>query len=240
MGARKIGCLYITAAVITLITSSALPALAQDRASPGAFSGSAKEQARCLLRRVKKFGEVERPMVTLPAPLDRLIGESTEPTIAKPAFRRYLASQRSTRKKLVDHCQAKCQGPRTVSPPRISLSTIRVVPLWNVVKRFHRQEWTRWRGRETIYNPVFTRCHVRNAGAIHAQCVNRWRMSSLIVWASLRPGTTLSRVSAQRSMKDKPPGAGACSSRWKTSSLGVATRGASTQKLLLQGLPMHS
>jgi hypothetical protein len=45
------------------------------------------------LRVVKKFGEIERTPITLPAPLDRLIGESTGTTITKEAFLRYLASQ---------------------------------------------------------------------------------------------------------------------------------------------------
>lgn len=85
--------LYITVAIVTLITSVALPTLAQDKTTPCSFSGSAKEQARCLLRRVKKYADVERAPITLPAPLDRLIGESTSPRITKAAFLRYLASQ---------------------------------------------------------------------------------------------------------------------------------------------------
>lgn len=94
MSLRQRHCLYVAGAIVTLIASTALPTIAQDRATACSFSGPAKEQARCLLRFVEKFGDVERTPITLPAPLDRLIGESTGNTITKESFLRYLASQR--------------------------------------------------------------------------------------------------------------------------------------------------
>lgn len=58
------------------------------------FSGSAQEQAKCLLRKVTGNGDPEpRPLEQLPAPLDRLVGEnisSTEPGLTIDSFRRYL------------------------------------------------------------------------------------------------------------------------------------------------------
>lgn len=39
------------------------------------FAGSPLEQARCLLRPVKRFGELSGPLATLPAPLESLIGQ---------------------------------------------------------------------------------------------------------------------------------------------------------------------
>lgn len=52
------------------------------------FSGSPKEQARCLLRPVKPRGIIGNSLKNLPYPLEKLIGEKIK--IKKESFRRYL------------------------------------------------------------------------------------------------------------------------------------------------------
>ncbi len=54
------------------------------------FSGPPREQARCLLRHVKPYAEVDRAPITLPESLNRLIGEPTNYTVTKEALVRYL------------------------------------------------------------------------------------------------------------------------------------------------------
>lgn len=56
-----------------------------------AFAGSAREQAACLLRKVKILGNVEEQPAVLPANLARLIGEA--PGLSKAKVRQFLASQ---------------------------------------------------------------------------------------------------------------------------------------------------
>lgn len=50
------------------------------------------EQAKCLLRPVKKFAHLGEPLRELPAPLDSLIGQSTELTITLQQVKRFLAT----------------------------------------------------------------------------------------------------------------------------------------------------
>lgn len=176
----------------------------------------------------QEFGEVERTPITLPAPLDRLIGESTGTTIRKEAFLRYLASPadqrgRSWRAPLSGEVSKTTSG----QPAAYFIIHDTSSPTLERGQAFPPagMDTTAWPGNNL--QPYLHPTYARNADAIHAQCVNHWPMSSLIVWASRQPGTTLCRVGARHSMKDKPRGAGACSSRWKIYSLGVATRGAS-------------
>jgi len=58
------------------------------------FAGSAREQAACLLRKVKILGNVEEQPAVLPANLARLIGEA--PDLSKAKVRQFLASQSLT------------------------------------------------------------------------------------------------------------------------------------------------
>jgi hypothetical protein len=55
------------------------------------FAGSAKKQARCLLRPVRKRGVLGDEPKKLPAPLEKLVGEKVK--IGKEIFRRYLAAK---------------------------------------------------------------------------------------------------------------------------------------------------
>ena len=71
--------------------SSALRAV-QSGTSPCSFSGPEVEQAKCLLRHVRKYGEVERDPATLPPSLERLIGRETSPTVTAESLGRYLAA----------------------------------------------------------------------------------------------------------------------------------------------------
>jgi hypothetical protein len=54
------------------------------------LSGPDKEQAKCLLRPVKKFANLGGPLLSLPAPLDALVGQPTEPTLSVEAVKNYL------------------------------------------------------------------------------------------------------------------------------------------------------
>jgi hypothetical protein len=66
----------------------------QRGASPCSFRGPDVEQAKCLLRRVRKYGEVDREPATLPPSLERLIGRETAPTVTAESLARYLAANR--------------------------------------------------------------------------------------------------------------------------------------------------
>lgn len=63
------------------------------QARPCSFSGPAAEQARCLLRPVARYGVVGPARPSLPAPLDRLVGESVAPALTVEALRSYLAAR---------------------------------------------------------------------------------------------------------------------------------------------------
>lgn len=56
--------------------------------TPCNFSGPAIEQSLCLLRPVKKYGNLANPLTVLPIPLDQLVGHPIN--ITKKAFREYL------------------------------------------------------------------------------------------------------------------------------------------------------
>lgn len=51
------------------------------------------EQAKCLLRPVKKFANLGNPLPDLPSPLDTLVGQSTEPSITLEQLTRFLAAK---------------------------------------------------------------------------------------------------------------------------------------------------
>lgn len=55
------------------------------------FAGSPQEQAKCLLRPVKMYGELSAPLKSLPAPLDKIIGQPIK--IEKAALQRYLSTR---------------------------------------------------------------------------------------------------------------------------------------------------
>src|SRR5689334_12981881 len=55
-----------------------------------AFTGTPLEQARCLLRPVKRYGVLDEPLKRLPEPLENLIGQPVK--FSKEALRRYLAT----------------------------------------------------------------------------------------------------------------------------------------------------
>jgi hypothetical protein len=56
------------------------------------FSATPQEQAKCLLRKVRPYGELDaRPLEQLPPPLDSLIGQTV--SISKEALRQYLAGK---------------------------------------------------------------------------------------------------------------------------------------------------
>lgn len=51
------------------------------------------EQAKCLLRPVKKFAKLGPPLTELPAPLDTLVGQSTETSFTLDQVKRFLAAK---------------------------------------------------------------------------------------------------------------------------------------------------
>lgn len=61
--------------------------------APCTFSGPALEQARCLLRPVRKYAEVGDEPATLPPALERLIGRETGPSVTAEALRRHLTAR---------------------------------------------------------------------------------------------------------------------------------------------------
>jgi hypothetical protein len=65
------------------------------RAEPGRCNLDAApvEQAKCLLRPVKKFANLGEPLRELPAPLDTLIGQPTESTLTLEQVKRFLSAR---------------------------------------------------------------------------------------------------------------------------------------------------
>ncbi|HSS21517.1 MAG TPA: 3D domain-containing protein [Pyrinomonadaceae bacterium] len=57
------------------------------------LSATPLQQARCLLRPVKKFANLGEPLTSLPAPLDNLIGQPTSPTLTIDQLQAFLASK---------------------------------------------------------------------------------------------------------------------------------------------------
>ena len=58
----------------------------------GEFTGTPLEQARCLLRQVKEFGQLEEPLAKLPQPLEDIIGKPV--AITGPALDAYLQAHK--------------------------------------------------------------------------------------------------------------------------------------------------
>jgi hypothetical protein len=86
--------LFICAALC--IITAGLEARAQETPcvfddSSLSYSGSPQKQAKCLLRPVQIGGHLGRVLERLPAPLDKLIGETVK--VEREALRRYLAAQ---------------------------------------------------------------------------------------------------------------------------------------------------
>ncbi|HEX6730463.1 MAG TPA: hypothetical protein VF074_10650, partial [Pyrinomonadaceae bacterium] len=52
------------------------------------------EQAKCLLRPVKKFAKLGPPLTALPAPLDTLVGQPTEPSFTLEQLKQFLVAKR--------------------------------------------------------------------------------------------------------------------------------------------------
>ena len=67
----------------------------QFQAVPGRcdFSTTPVEQAKCLLRPVKKFGNLGQPLSELPAPLGTLIGQPTETSVTLERLKQFLAAK---------------------------------------------------------------------------------------------------------------------------------------------------
>src|SRR5919205_3979174 len=85
---------FALAVALALMSGAGSTSRAVQRgASPCSFRGPEVEQAKCLLRRVGKYGEVEREPTTLPPTLERLIGRDTAPTVTTESLGRYLAAK---------------------------------------------------------------------------------------------------------------------------------------------------
>jgi hypothetical protein len=56
---------------------------------PCSSTGPDIEQAKCLLRPVRRYGELGPPLASLPTPLDRLLGQLTD-AVSKEALAAYL------------------------------------------------------------------------------------------------------------------------------------------------------
>ncbi len=84
---------YALALMLALMSGAGLNSRAFQRGTPPcSFRGPDVEQAKCLLRRVRKYGEVDREPATLPPLLERLIGHATAPTVTAESLGRYLAA----------------------------------------------------------------------------------------------------------------------------------------------------
>ena len=57
------------------------------------FTATPVAQAKCLLRPVKKFGNLGQPLGELPAPLDTLIGQPTETSVTLDQLKQFLAAK---------------------------------------------------------------------------------------------------------------------------------------------------
>lgn len=85
--------LKFCASLVLALTSIAPNARAQDTPCPFdetslSYTGTAQEQARCLLRPVLTGGHLSAPLKKLPAPLNKLIGKPL--SVERDALRRYL------------------------------------------------------------------------------------------------------------------------------------------------------
>ena len=62
------------------------------RAQPGRcnLNAAPADQAKCLLRPVKKFGNLGEPLPTLPAPLDSIVGQPTASSLTIDQLKRFL------------------------------------------------------------------------------------------------------------------------------------------------------
>lgn len=94
--------------VCTSATRAANTSCAFDEATLS-FAGSSLEQARCLLRPVKRHGELDAPLRSLPAPLEKLIGEPV--TVDLAGLQIYLKTQSIAETNiggpLTNRCEAK-------------------------------------------------------------------------------------------------------------------------------------
>jgi len=100
----------------TFIATLALPSFVFGQAVCNSFqpvadrcdlTASPTTQAKCLLRPVKKFGNLGEPLTALPAPLDSIIGEPTAPSLTIDQLKRFL-----TQKGIVE---ADIGGPLSVA-----------------------------------------------------------------------------------------------------------------------------
>ena len=57
------------------------------------LNASATTQAKCLLRPVKKFGNLGEPLTVLPEPLDSIVGQSTAPVLTIDQLKRFLTQK---------------------------------------------------------------------------------------------------------------------------------------------------
>jgi hypothetical protein len=85
---------------LTTILALAIATFAQNicsqfQAVPGRcdLNAAPTAQAKCLLRPVKKFGNLGNPLASLPAPLDTLIGQTTDASFTLDQVRHFLASK---------------------------------------------------------------------------------------------------------------------------------------------------
>lgn len=83
----------LTLALVLISGSSSGSWAVQRRPAPCTFTGPDLEQAKCLLRQVRKYAEVGTEPATLPATLERLIGRETAPAVTVDSLRRYLAAR---------------------------------------------------------------------------------------------------------------------------------------------------
>jgi hypothetical protein len=91
---RKLSKLFIGAALCLIATrlevrAQEMPCVFDDSAL--SYAGSPQAQARCLLRPVQIGGHLAAPLKRLPAPLNKLIGESLK--VSRAALGRYLIAQ---------------------------------------------------------------------------------------------------------------------------------------------------
>lgn len=76
---------------ISVATSAAQDTRCTFNSSTFTYAGTAQEQAKCLLRPVKKFAHLGPQLQTLPAPLDSIIGQSV--TIDRAKLTSFLAAK---------------------------------------------------------------------------------------------------------------------------------------------------
>src|SRR4051794_10133183 len=76
--------------LVWLLISVSLCTVAVSASEPCRLDLSPIEQARCLLRPVKKYGNLDDPLPRLPSPLESLIGKSSTSHALRDRFRRWL------------------------------------------------------------------------------------------------------------------------------------------------------